>query len=48
MLWQEIEKLSQKTIYNKDLPEQILNTQEDEEIIKTLKKERKKLCQKYK
>lgn len=42
-LWQEIESLSSKIIYNRDLPEKILNTKEDESVIKTLKKERKKL-----
>lgn len=38
LLWQEIEKLSKKEILIKDLPEQIQNTQQEETIIKTLKK----------
>ena len=43
LLWQEIIKLSQKEIYNRDLPEPILNSDENELIIKTLKKEYQKL-----
>ncbi len=38
LLWQEIEMLSNRKLYIKDLPEQIQNTNQDEEIIKTLKK----------
>ena len=37
-LWQEIEKLSNKKILIKELPEQINNTQQNDEVIKTLKK----------
>ena len=37
-LWEEIEKLSGNTFYIKDLPEKIFNTEEDEEVVKTLKK----------
>ena len=38
LLWQEIEKLSKRKIYIKDLPEQIQNTSPNDEVIKTLKK----------
>lgn len=38
LLWQEIERLSQRTLFVRDLPEQIQNTSKDEEIINTLKK----------
>lgn len=38
LLWQEIERLSKRKIFIKDLPEEIQNTSKDEEIIKTLKK----------
>ena len=38
LLWQEIERLSSKKLYIKDLPEEIQNTNQEEEIIKTLKK----------
>lgn len=38
ILWQEIERLSQKTFYIKDLPENIINTRQEDEIIYTLKK----------
>lgn len=37
-LWEEIEKLSNKKILIKDLPEKIFNTNENDEVIKTLKK----------
>ncbi len=37
-LWEEIEKLSNQTFYISDLPEKINNTEENEEIIKTLRK----------
>lgn len=40
-LWQEIQRLSNRTIMNYDLPEQILNTNINESVIKTLKKELK-------
>ena len=38
LLWQEIEKLSKRKIFIKDLPEQIQNTTQEERVIKTLKK----------
>ena len=38
LLWQEIEKLSKRKIYIKDLPEQIQNTSPNDEGRKTLKK----------
>ena len=38
LLWQEIEKLSKRKILIKDLPEKIQNTQQEDEVIKTLKK----------
>ena len=38
ILWQEIERLSNKKFYIKDLPENIVNTKEENEIIYTLKK----------
>lgn len=37
-LWSEIERLSKRKIYIKDLPEQIQNTSPNDEVIKTLKK----------
>jgi hypothetical protein len=37
-LWNEIEKLSQKKYLIKDLPEKIYNTNNNEEIIKVLRK----------
>ena len=37
-LWKEIEKLSDRSFYIKDLPEQIYMTNNDDEIIKVLKK----------
>lgn len=40
-LWKEIERLSGKTIMNYELPEQILNTNLNESVVKTLKKELK-------
>ena len=40
-LWKEIEKLSNRTILIKNLPEKINNTNTNEEIIKTLRKELK-------
>ena len=40
-LWEEIERLSQRKILIGDLPEQINNTNKNEEIIKTLRKELK-------
>ncbi|MDE5888515.1 MAG: hypothetical protein K2H20_00675, partial [Bacilli bacterium] len=43
VLWEEIEKLSKKRIYIKDLPEKIIGTSENEEVVKVLKKEWRKL-----
>lgn len=37
-LWEEIERLSNKKILIKDLPEQITNTNPNDEVIKVLKK----------
>lgn len=37
-LWNEIEKLSDKSFYISDLPEVIFNTNSDEKIVKVLKK----------
>ena len=37
-LWKEIEKRSKKDIFIKDLPEPILNTNEEENVVKTLRK----------
>ena len=42
-LWKEIENLSEKTFYIRDLPEKIVNTNENEEVIKTLKKGMKRI-----
>lgn len=41
-LWQEFERLNQKKYQMKDLPEKILGTNENDEVIKTLKKEIRK------
>lgn len=43
VLWQSIEKLSQRTILIKDLPEKIINTNDTDSVIKVLKKELRKL-----
>lgn len=40
-LWEEIEKLSQRKILIKELPETLNNTNQNDEIIKTLRKELK-------
>ena len=40
-LWQEIERLSGKNIYMRDLPEKINYTNNDDLVIKVLKKGRK-------
>lgn len=40
-LWQEIERLSKREILIKELPEKINNTNENESVIKTLRKELK-------
>ncbi len=37
-LWNEIERISSKIFYVDDLPEMIVNTNKNEEVIKTLKK----------
>lgn len=42
-LWEEIDKLSGKETKIKDLPEKIINTNENEEVVKTLKREIKRL-----
>ncbi len=38
-LWEEIEYLSSKKIYMKDLPERIINTSTEDRVVKILKKE---------
>lgn len=38
LLWKELERLSGKSFYISDLPEVILNTNSDDEIVKVLKK----------
>ncbi len=40
-LWQEIESLSKRKIFIQELPEKINNTNSQEEVIKTLRKELK-------
>lgn len=42
-LWEEVEKLKRKKILIKELPEKIINTNQNDEVVKTLKKEMKKL-----
>lgn len=42
-LWEEIDKLKNKNTLIKELPEVIINTNKNKEIVKTLKKEMKKL-----
>lgn len=42
-LWEEIEKLKRAKVLIKELPERIINTNSDEEVVKTLKKELKRL-----
>ena len=37
-LWDEIERLSDKTFFVRDLPERIINANENDEVIKVLKK----------
>lgn len=41
-LWDKIEKLSNREIYNKDLPEAIYNTNRDDRVVKVLSKGVKK------
>lgn len=48
LLWSEIERLSKRKILIEDLPEKISNTDDKEEVVKTLKKEWKKLWKNYK
>ncbi len=43
ILWEEIERLSKRKILIKDLPEKIANTNEYDGVIKTLKKEWKRI-----
>ena len=47
-LWEEIDKLRKIKTKILELPEKIINTSENEEVIKTLKKELKKLWKDYK
>lgn len=47
-LWQEIEKLKKSKILISELPERIINTKADQEVIKVLKKEINKLWKNYK
>ena len=39
MFWEETQRLSNKMIMNYELPERILNTDINESVVKTLKKE---------
>lgn len=43
LLWSEIERLSKRKILMEELPEKIVNTEAQDEVVKTLKKEWKKL-----
>ena len=43
-LWQEIERLNKKRILISELPERIIDTNSEEEVIKTLKKGMNKIC----
>ena len=38
-LWKEMETLSKKEIYMRDLPEKIINTIDEERVVKVLKRE---------
>lgn len=42
-LWEEIEKLKKSPVYMYELPERIINTKETDEVVKTLRLERKNL-----
>jgi len=42
-LWQEIEKLKKAKVLIKELPERIINTEPDQEVVKVLKKEMRSL-----
>lgn len=42
-LWEEIEKLKKSVILMNELPERIINTESKQEVVKTLRKEWKKL-----
>lgn len=42
-LWEKIEKLKKSVIFMRELPEKIINTESNQEVVKTLKKELKKL-----
>jgi len=43
-LWQEIERLNKREILISELPEKIINTNENDSVVKTLKKGMNKLC----
>lgn len=43
-LWQEIERLNRREIKIKELPEKIVDTNENDSVVKTLKKGMNKLC----
>ena len=43
-LWQEIERLNKREIKIKELPERIVDTNENDSVVKTLKKGMNKLC----
>ena len=42
-LWEQIDLLRKENTKIKELPEKIINTKEDEEVVKTLKKELKRI-----
>ena len=42
-LWEEIDKMKEKSTKISELPEKIINTNENEEVVKTLKKEIKRI-----
>lgn len=43
-LWRELEKIKEDKIYVCELPEKIIYTDKDEEVVKTLKRKREILC----
>lgn len=47
-LWEEVEKLKQGKVLMKDLPERIVNTTQDQEVVKVLRMEMKRLWKNYK